>query len=163
MDKHDIINQMTTLKIENSALREEVDSMREGRHPCPTCDCPMYHRAKTGWYCPECELQQASATIVRCAASEAQLCRARELLDDIYNNCGCEEEDGTLCANCDRNIAFFADKATDPCPHEAENARLREAVGKFREAFVIAVGDKSPFAKIALRKLDSALAALKEG
>lgn len=46
-------------------LEAENQSLIEGRHPCPTCDCPMYHRAKspTGWYCPECELSALRSRI----------------------------------------------------------------------------------------------------
>jgi hypothetical protein len=39
----------------------------------------------------------------------------------------------------------------------ASHAALVEAVHKFRQAFVIAVGDKSPFAKYALKGIDIAL------
>jgi hypothetical protein len=64
--------------------------------------------------------------MMRAEEAERKLCAARELLDDIYNNCGCEEEDGILCANCDRNIAFFADKTSSPCRHAAEADAMRE-------------------------------------
>lgn len=40
----------------------------------------------------------------------------------------------------------------------AEAPNLLETLVKFREAFVIAVGDKSPFAKIALTDVDNAIA-----
>lgn len=34
---------------------------------------------------------------------------------------------------------------------------LLEAVKEFRQAFVIAVGDRSPFAKVALSRIDAAI------
>jgi hypothetical protein len=40
---------------------------------------------------------------------------------------------------------------------ERRNAALVAAAGKLREALVIAVGDKSPFAKCALSEVDAAL------
>ncbi len=36
---------------------------------------------------------------------------------------------------------------------------LLKAIEEFKQAFVIAVGDKSPFAKTALKKLDDAVSA----
>lgn len=48
-----------------------------------------------------------------------------------------------------------------PSPPIAEQAvapDFIESLARFREAFVIAVGDKSPFAKVALSELDSAIA-----
>lgn len=42
---------------------------------------------------------------------------------------------------------------------EAERDKLLIAIAEFRSAFVIAVGDQSPFAKIALGKIDGAILA----
>lgn len=46
--------------------------------------------------------------------------------------------------------------------YEASERRVRgleAAITEFRKAFVVAVGDASPFAKIALERIDAALAA----
>lgn len=40
---------------------------------------------------------------------------------------------------------------------ETRLAKLEAALGRFRDAFVIAVGDNSPFAKCALKEVDAAL------
>lgn len=45
---------------------------------------------------------------------------------------------------------------------QAERDALPTAVAKFREAFVIAVGNESPFAKLALAEIDAALSASAE-
>ena len=60
---------VATVGDKNRELEARIADMNEGRHPCPTCDCPMYHSAKTGWYYPECELM---ATKAKLAASEAR-------------------------------------------------------------------------------------------
>lgn len=41
--------------------------------------------------------------------------------------------------------------------HAKQNANLKIAIAEFREAFVVAVGDKSPFAKVALARIDKAV------
>lgn len=41
-------------------------------------------------------------------------------------------------------------------------AILKNAISEFRQAFVIAVGDSSPFAKVALKKIDDTMEALNE-
>jgi hypothetical protein len=49
--------------------------------------------------------------------------------------------------------------ALPPPPVETESdPDFFESLARFREAFVIAVGDKSPFAKCALAELDAAIA-----
>lgn len=51
------------MKEENIRLRAELAAIRSGNeqsvgdHPnCPICNCRKFHRAESGWCCPECEL-----------------------------------------------------------------------------------------------------------
>lgn len=62
-------------------------------------------------------------------------------------------------------VCIYWDAKTQDCLDTSPPAPIVEllsAVGKFREAFVIAVGDRSPFAKCALTELDACLDKVKE-
>ena len=64
----------------------------------------------------------------------------------------------TLVAVNDRLVGHFvAEKFFTEMDEEYDKKILLQAVSEFRQAFVVAVGDKSPFAKIALERLDGAV------
>jgi pyrrolidone-carboxylate peptidase len=59
--------------------------------------------------------------------------------------------------NTDQLIALLNEGKEIMDEYAKQNASLKKAIADFRQAFVIAVGDKSPFAKIALEKIDKAV------
>jgi hypothetical protein len=71
-------------------------------------------------------MKQRDAALAQLAGKEGQVCGMRATIKEMIDNCGCDEDRSSPCANCNRGEDALSSPSS--CPHAKEAERWAEAV-----------------------------------